>query len=89
MTISKFNFAAACLLLGTSGLLISCGGGAAVVPESKPTSEELSAGTADCTLDELKEPEIRPSTSTSHDKPRKEGSEELQEEYADCIAVPN
>ncbi|RKZ37544.1 MAG: hypothetical protein DRQ49_03355 [Gammaproteobacteria bacterium] len=84
MTISKFNFAAACLLLGTSGLLISCGGGTAVVSDS---TSKPSAVTAGCIVDELEDSKIHPSTSP--DKARKEGSEELQEEYADCIAVPN
>jgi len=81
MTISKFNFAAACLLLGTSGLLISCGGGAAVVPDT--TSEPGVATTADCPGLELKDSEVYPISSDGN-KPNKE---ELTEEYADCIAV--
>ena len=39
MTLSKHNFAIACFLLGMTGLLVSCGGEAAV----KPTTVELTA----------------------------------------------
>jgi hypothetical protein len=36
MKISKFRFAAVGILLGTSGLVVSCGGGDAVTPVSEP-----------------------------------------------------
>jgi hypothetical protein len=71
MTFSKLNFAAACLLLGTSGLLVSCGG-------TKPDSGCVE--TADCTRSELKGSPICPESSQSTRHPR-----ESEEPKADCI----
>ena len=47
MKFSKLSFAAVGILLGTSGLVVSCGGGDAVTRDSKPQTATLSESTHD------------------------------------------
>jgi hypothetical protein len=54
MKFSKLRFAAVGILLGTSGLVVSCGGGNAVTPVSEPqpaTQRESPHKDAGCILD--------------------------------------
>jgi hypothetical protein len=74
MTFSKRNFAATCLLLGTSGLLISCN-------ETLP-DEPLAADTADCIAVDAGDSEIRKSAS-SQERPTEVQTADI--ETADCI----
>ncbi len=56
MKFSKLSFAAVGILLGTSGLVVSCGGGDAVTRDSKPQTATLSESSHDdagCILPEL------------------------------------
>jgi len=78
MTLSKRNFAVACLLLGMTGFLVSCAGGPAV----KPTTAELTADKPDdclrVTPDE--DPKYR---KPAYSKPRE--PTDMTVETADCI----
>jgi len=77
MTFSKRNFAAACLLLGTSALLVSCN---KTLPGEVP---ELTADTADCIAVDAGNSEIHKSASTSQ-KPHNE-VKTADIDTADCI----
>ena len=75
MIFSKRNFAAACLLLGTSGLLISCN---QTLPDETP---ELTADTADCIIVDAGNSEIRKSESEK----RPSDAQTVEIDTADCI----
>jgi len=75
MTFSKRNFAAACLLLGTSGLLISCN-----PPKSTDSPTDPSVETAGCITDGLEDSEVPIS-----DQKKSSGPKTAEIDTADCI----
>ncbi len=75
MTFSKLNFAAACLLLGTSGFLVSCN---KTLPGEAP---ELTADTAGCIAVDAGNSEIH--KSASQKRPSDVQTTEI--DTADCI----
>jgi len=79
MIFSKRNFAAACLLLGTSGLLVSCN---APLPDETP---ELTADTADCIAVDAGNSEIH--KSASEKRPSDVQTADIDIDTADCIKV--
>ncbi len=78
MIFSKRNFAAACLLLGTSGLLVSCN---EPIPNQPTKAEKLSAEVPGCTTEGLEDSQV------PIDQKTPSGPKTAEVETADCIKV--
>ncbi|HEC84361.1 MAG: hypothetical protein DRR08_06680 [Candidatus Parabeggiatoa sp. nov. 2] len=89
MKFSKLRFAAVGILLGTSGLVVSCGGGDAVTRDSEPpVTRQSPHDEADCILPELGGSGNEGSAPSQPTRPRQNsgsGNAQALHDEADCI----